>query len=350
MTILSRLLAGSALALCATAMAATAQARDLTVVSWGGAYQDAQKEVYFEPFTKETGIKMLDEAWDGGIGVLRAKVEGGASTWDVVQVESEELALGCEEGLFETLDFAKLGGADAYMPEAVNECGVGAIVYNFVLGYDKDKLAEAPKGWADFFDTAKYPGKRALRGGPKTTLEIALIADGVEPAKVYDVLATDEGVDRAFKKLDTIKSDLVFWKAGAQPPQFLASGEVVMTSVYNGRIDAANKTDGRNFGIVWDGSLFTIDSWVILAGSENLEQAYTFLDYVGKPEVQARLPAKIAYGVPAKGVNALIDAERVKDLPTADENIANAREISTSFWLENVDRLTERFNKWAAVN
>jgi putative spermidine/putrescine transport system substrate-binding protein len=123
-----------------------------------------------------------------------------------------------------------------------------------------------------------------------------------------------------------------------------------MTSVYNGRIDAANKTDGRNFGIVWDGSLFTIDSWVILAGSENLEQAYTFLDYVGKPEVQARLPAKIAYGVPAKGVNALVDPERVKDLPTADENIANAREISTSFWLENVDRLTERFNKWAAVN
>jgi putative spermidine/putrescine transport system substrate-binding protein len=350
MTILSRLLAGSALALCTVAAASSAQARDLTVVSWGGAYQDAQKAVYFEPFMKETGIHMLDESWDGGIGVLRAKVEGGASTWDVVQVESEELALGCEEGLFEVLDFAKIGGKDAYMKEAVNECGVGAIVYNFVLGYDKDKLSDAPTGWADFFDAKKYPGKRALRSGPKTTLEIALIADGVKPSDVYKVLATEEGVDRAFKKLDTIKSDLVFWKAGAQPPQLLASGEVVMTSVYNGRIDAANHNDGRHFGIVWDGSLFTIDSWVILAGSENLTDAYKFLDYVGKPEVEARLPVEIAYGVPAKGANALIDPARVKDLPTADENIANAREISTEFWLENVDRLTERFNKWAAVN
>ncbi|MCF8481255.1 MAG: ABC transporter substrate-binding protein [Rhodospirillum sp.] len=350
MTILSRLLTGSALALCAVAAASSAQARDLTVVSWGGAYQDAQKAVYFEPFMKETGVKMLDESWDGGIGVLRAKVEGGASTWDVVQVESEELALGCEEGLFEVLDFTKIGGTDAYMKEAVNECGVGAIVYNFVLGYDKDKLSEAPTGWADFFDSMKYPGKRALRAGPKTTLEIALIADGVAPSKVYEVLATDEGVDRAFKKLDTIKSDLVFWKAGAQPPQLLASGEVVMTSVYNGRVDAANRNDGRNFGIVWDGSLFTIDSWVILAGSENMADAYKFLDYVGKPEVEARLPVEIAYGVPAKGANALIDPARVKDLPTADENIANAREISTEFWLENIDRLTERFNKWAAVN
>ncbi len=351
MTKMSRLLAGSALALCAAATASSAAfARDLTVVSWGGAYQDAQKAAYFEPFTKDTGVAMIDESWDGGIGVLRAKVEGGAATWDVVQVESEELALGCEEGLFEVLDFARIGGADAFMSQAVTECGVGAIVYNFVLGYDKDTLSEAPTGWADFFDTAKYPGKRALRGGPKTTLEIALIADGVAPNKVYEVLATDEGVDQAFKKLDTIKDDLVFWKAGAQPPQLLASGEVVMTSVYNGRIDAANRNDGRNFGIVWDGSLYTLDSWVILAGSENIDSAYTFLDYVGKPEVQAKLPVEIAYGVPAKGVNALIDPERLKDLPTADENIAHAEEISTEFWLENVDRLTERFNKWAAVN
>src|SRR5271167_1227825 len=76
-------------------------ARELTVVSWGGSYQDAQKEVYFKPFVKNTGIPMNDDAWDGGVGVLRAKVEGGALNWDVVEVESEELALGCEEGLYE---------------------------------------------------------------------------------------------------------------------------------------------------------------------------------------------------------------------------------------------------------
>jgi putative spermidine/putrescine transport system substrate-binding protein len=91
---------------------ALAQGRPLSVVSWGGAYQDAQKEVYFKPFMEKTGTKMVDESWDGGIGVLRAKMQGGANNWDVVQVESEELALGCEEGLFEKIDWAKLGGRD----------------------------------------------------------------------------------------------------------------------------------------------------------------------------------------------------------------------------------------------
>ena len=152
------------------ALATAAQARDLSVVSWGGAYQDAQKKVYFEPFKKATGTPMNDESWDGGVGVLRAKVQGGAATWDLVQVESDELAVGCEEGLFEKLDYSKIGGEAAYIPPSVNPCGVGAILYDFVLGYDKDKLKDAPKGWADFFDTKKIPGKRALRQGPKTTL------------------------------------------------------------------------------------------------------------------------------------------------------------------------------------
>jgi hypothetical protein len=110
-------------------------ARPLTVVSWGGGYQDAQKAAYFEPFKAASGTDMIDESWDGGIGVLRSKVEGGTdSGWDVVQVESEELQIGCDEGLFVPLDWSKIGDKDAFMDAAVSECGVGAIVYDFVLG------------------------------------------------------------------------------------------------------------------------------------------------------------------------------------------------------------------------
>jgi len=325
-----------------------ALARDLTVVSWGGAYQDAQKKVYFEPFKAETKIPLVDEPWDGGVGTLRAKVQSGKADWDVVQVESDELAVGCEEGLYEKLDWSKIGGKDAYIPDAVNDCGVGAIFYDFVLGYDKDKIKDAPSGWADFFDLKKFPGKRSLRNGPKTTLEIALIGDGVAPKDVYKVLGTPEGVDRAFKKLDTIKSELIFWKSGAQPPQLLASGEVALTSVYNGRVDAANRNDKRNFGMVWNGALYTMDSWVILKGSDNLASAYKFLEFVGRPELEAKLPDAIAYGVPNKKANALIDPKRLEVLGTSPANIANAVPINTAFWLENSDRLTERFNKWAA--
>ncbi|WP_337996815.1 ABC transporter substrate-binding protein [Oleispirillum naphthae] len=328
--------------------AASAQARDLSVVGWGGAFQKVMKDVYFDPFMKASGIKMTDESWDGGIGVLRAKVEGGNATWDVVEVESDELAVGCEEGLFVPLDWPKIGGKAAYLPDAVHECGVGTIAYDFVLAYDKDKLKAGPTSWADFFDTKKYPGKRGLRGGAKSTLEFALIGDGVAPKDVYKVLATPEGQDRAFKKLDSIKKDLIFWKAGAQPPQLLASGEVVMTSVYNGRIDAANLNDKRNFGIVWNGALFTIDSWVILKGSPNVASAYKFLDFVGKPATQAKLTPAIAYGPTAKDAAKYIDPKRLPDMPTAPDNMKNIVTIDSAFWLENIDRLNDRFNKWAA--
>src|SRR3982750_3273402 len=91
-----------------------ALARDLSVVSWGGAYQDAQRDVYFKPFMQTTGVKMAEESWDGGVGTLRAKVQGGNNNWDVVQVESEELLLGCEEGLYEKLDWTKIGGKEKY--------------------------------------------------------------------------------------------------------------------------------------------------------------------------------------------------------------------------------------------
>ncbi|MGB2815608.1 MAG: ABC transporter substrate-binding protein [Burkholderiaceae bacterium] len=327
---------------------AFAQGRPLSVVSWGGAYQDAQKEVYFKPFMEKTGTKMVDESWDGGIGVLRAKMQGGANNWDVVQVESEELALGCEEGLFEKIDWSKLGGKDKFLKDAVSDCGVGSIVYNFVLGYDGDKIKTAPTGWADFWDVKQFPGKRALRKGPKTNLEIALIADGVAPADVYKVLSTPAGVDRAFNKLSQLKPYLIWWEKGSQPPQMLASGEAVMVSAYNGRIAAANKTDKKNFKMVWKGSLYTIDSWVVMKGSPNKANAEKFLAFASDPQNQKNLPPHIPYGVTNVASTALVDKAVLPDLPTNPANLNASVYINDKFWLENLDKLNQRFNAWLA--
>ena len=337
----------AAAAALAFAAGAQAQGRDLNVVSWGGAYQDGQKEVFFKPWIA-AGNKMTDEAWDGGLGVLRTKIKGGNNNWDLVQVESDELEVGCDEGMYEKLDVAKIGGAARYLPGAVHACGVGAIIYNLVLAYDGDKMKAAPNGWADFFDSKKVPGKRAVRNGAKWNLEIALIADGVPKADVYKVLRTPEGVERAFRKLDAIKPDLVFWKSGAQPPQMLAAGDVVMTTAYNGRITAANEKDKKNFKMVWKDTPYTMDSWVIMKGSPKKAEAEKLLEFMGRPENGAKLPKYIRYGVTSKDAAAKVDPSLMADLPTNPANLSQAFPDDVRFWIDNIDKLTERWNKWAA--
>lgn len=331
----------------ALGLASAADARDLTIVSWGGAYQDAQREVYFRPFQQQAGLRVLEESWDGGIGVLRAKMQSGSNNWDLVQVEGEELLLGCEEGLFEKLDYSRFGGRDHFLPQAVHDCGVGTILYNFVLAWDKDKYQGTPT-WQDFFAPDRIPGKRGLRRGVKTALEFALLGDGVPRDQIYKLLATDAGVDRAFRMLDRIKPHIVWWQASAQAPQILGSGEVLMTSAPNGRITTANRTERRNFGIQWQDSLFTIDSWVIMKGSPNLDPAYKFLAFAADPKVQARLLPLIPYGGPARGANEGLPPDLLAVSPTNPANLEVSLHLDDQFWLDNLDKLNTRFNAWLA--
>jgi putative spermidine/putrescine transport system substrate-binding protein len=343
----SGVLAAAAVVLSA-GLVAPVFARDLTVVSWGGNYQDAQRNIYFKPFSEKIGKPVLDEAWDGGIGVIQSKVKAGAPNWDAVQVEAEELALGCADGLYEKIDWDKMGGKDKYLDSAVNDCGVGAIVWSTAIAYDGDKLKEGPTSWADFWNVEKFPGKRSLRKGPKYTLEFALLADGVSKDEIYDVLGTEEGVARAFKKLDELKPNIVWWESGAQPLQFLASGEVAMTSAYNGRITGINRSEGKNFKVVFPGSIYAVDSWVVLKDAENKDAAQDFIAFASLPENQAKLPEFVAYGLPNKEAASKVPAEFSKDLPTDPANMTDAIPLNVDFWIDNAETLTQRFNAWLA--
>jgi putative spermidine/putrescine transport system substrate-binding protein len=324
-------------------------ARDLSIVSWGGAYQEAQRKAFFDPFMKKTGKKILDESYNGEMAKIKAMVEVKNVTWDLVQVEAPELINACEEGLLEIIDWNRVGGKKSFIPAAVmGECGVGTIVWAFVLAYDADKIeGEGPKSWADFWNVKKWPGKRALRKSAKSTLETALLADGVSAADVYKVLSTSSGIDRAFKKLDEIKPYLQWWEAGAQPPQWLAAGDVVMTSAYNGRISAAVK-EGRNFKIVWKGQLYALDSWVIVKGSSNIDLAYDFIKFASQPENQAISAATIPYGPTHIKAVAEVDPKIARDLPTHPDNLKGSVLLNTEWWVEHQAELNERFNVWAS--
>ena len=331
------------------AMAGGASARDLTVVSWGGTYQDAQREIFFKPFAAKTGKPVLDESWDGGYGVLQAKVKAGQPNWDVVQVEAEELALGCADGIYEKIDWDKLGGRDKFLDSAVSDCGVGAIVWTVGLTYDGNRIkGDTPQSWADFWDTKKFPGKRGLRKGPKYALEVALMADGVPATEVYKVLGTPAGVDRAFAKLEELRPHIVWWEAGAQPLSLLQTGEVAMSTAYNGRITGLNRSEKTNLQIVWNQSIYAVDSWVILKNAENAARGMEFITFASAAENMVKLPQFIAYGLPNKEAAAKVPADLAKDLPTSEANLKNAISLNTDFWVDNAEELTARFNAWIA--
>ncbi|WP_425105104.1 ABC transporter substrate-binding protein [Ancylobacter sp.] len=325
----------------------SASARDLTVVGFGGTLQDAFRKAYFEPYAAATGSKLVEDTTNGGIAKQKAMVETKNVTWDVVQMEEDEVTLACAEGLLLNVDWAKLPSYSKADPTMFSECGAGAIVWSEVLTYDAAKIKDGPKNWADFWNVAKWPGKRGLRKTAKLTLELALMADGVPGSDVYRVLATKEGQDRAFKKLDELKPNVQWWESGAQPLEWLASGAVAMTAAYNGRIANARK-EGRDFPIIWGDSLYSIDYWAIIAGSSNEKQALEFVDFALSTSPQKAFAEAIPYGIANKEAMAALPADLLSQLPSAPDNLKGAVKINSEFWTDHGQELNERFSAWVA--
>lgn len=343
--------------------ALAANAAEITVVSWGGAYGKSQIEAYDKPFTEATGIKVNMVDADNPATPIKAQVEAGNVTTDVADVEYSDAVRMCDEGLIIPIDPAVLPPApdgtpatEDFLPGSLSDCAVASILWSTVYAYDTTKFPTAPTTIADFFDTAKFPGKRGLRKSAKANLEMALMADGVPAADVYKVLGTPEGVDRAFKKLDSIKKDVVWWEAGAQPPQLLADGEVSMTTAYNGRIFNAVMSESKPFEIVWDGQILDYDLFVIPKGAPNEKEALEYVKFATATKQLAAQASWISYGPARKSSIAEIgtyhdtDVKMVPHMPTTPEHMANAVTNDFEFWADHGTELEERFNAWLAAN
>ncbi|MFZ1340574.1 MAG: ABC transporter substrate-binding protein [Paracoccaceae bacterium] len=319
----------------------------ISVMSFGGAYQEAQRKAVFETYTTTTGIKVDEQEYGGEIAKIAAMIESGNTTIDVVDVDAPTLLQGCDEGIFEKIDWDQIGPKDDWLDGTTSECGVGTIVYSTSLAYSAAALSDGPTVIADLFDTAKFPGKRGLWKNPATNLEFALLADGVPADQVYEVLSTPEGLDRAFAKLDTIKGDIVWWEAGAQAPQLLASGEVVMTTAWNGRIYNANK-EGQDFKIVWDNQILDSNYWAIPKGAKDIAASMAFIKYAVEPEVLAGTTKYIPYGPVRASAAEFVTAEDAANLPTSPDNLTVALTLDNAFWADNGDEIRKRFTTWLA--
>ena len=344
-------------------------ANDMTIVSWGGAYQQSQTSAYAEPYVAmNDGVTVTwDESSAEAVAKLRAMDEAGSITWDVVDVVAADALRLCDEGLAMEIDADEqlapapdgTSASDDFGDLLVGDCFIPQIVYSTTFGYRTDMVpagTEAPNDICDVFDLATYPGMRALEKRPINNVEWALLCDGVAKADVYDVLATEEGQEQALAKLDTIKDSVIWWSAGADTPQLLADGEVFMGSTYNGRLFAAIEEQGQPIGMMWDAQVFDLDGWIIPAGlsDERLARAMDFVYFATDTQRLADQAKYISYGparlssAPLVGQHATLGIDMAQHMPTDPANAANTFLYNYEFWADYRDDIDGKFQAWLA--
>ena len=368
MKLTKTLLATTALTVAGTGLAVADghMASDMTLVSWGGAYQSSQQKAYVEPYiANNAGVTAVwDESSAEAVAKLRAMNEASNVTWDVVDVVAADAIRLCDEGLALEIDADEqlaaapdgTSASDDFGDLLVSDCFIPQIVYSTTFGYRTDLVSEAPTSVCAVFDTAKFPGKRSLEKRPINNMEWALYCDGVAKDDIYDVLATPEGQQQALDKLDTIKGDVIWWSAGADTPQLLADGEVVMGSTYNGRLFSAIEEQGQPIGMLWDMQVFDLDGWIIPTGlsEERLARVMDFVTFATDTQRLADQAKYISYGparassAPLVGKHADLGIDMAQHMPTDPNNAANTLLYNYEFWADYRDDIDAKFQAWLA--
>jgi putative spermidine/putrescine transport system substrate-binding protein len=332
-------------------------------VSWGGTYTESQQKAYGVAWEERTGSTIHWVDYNGGLGEIRAQVAAGKVTWDIVDVFAHEARLGCDEGLFARLPRDRFTpapdgtpmDADVMVP-VPNDCVVPNIIWSWMTVYDATRFPGAkPKTIEDFFDLEKFPGGRGVSAFPQATIEMALVADGVDPRRVYAVMDTPAGIDRAFAKLDTIREHIVFWSSGVEPIEFVTSGKVALSTVYNGRVGTAILGDKAPLVGISDGQVLDEEWFAIIKGSPNYDEALDFLIHASAPEQQAGQARWITYGPMRRSGLAIIAANEpwfhtgaavMPHMPNRDEVMARTVIADPEWWAANGDRIGERYKAW----
>ena len=354
------------------ALSITSSAFAVTVASWGGAYTESQKLGYGDPTAKALGVDINWVDYSGGLSEIKAQKEAGAITWDIIDVFAFDTINGCDEGIFVEFDFDKdfpaapdgTPASEDFFAPLPSKCAVGNILYSWNYAYNVNNVDGTPSTIKDFFNTKKFPGKRAIYKSALTNLEIALAGDGVYMGKggseIYKLLETEAGVNRAMNKIKELCTDpnggCVFWSAGAQPPELLVAGEVVMATGWNGRFFNAEIGEGAPITQVWDGQGLDYEYFALVKGGPDEANAKKALAMMTNTEMLAGSAKYIAYAPYRLSSLEIIKAnepwykdgktEMMPQMPTAPANTKKYFLVDPFFWADNGTELGE---KWEAM-
>jgi putative spermidine/putrescine transport system substrate-binding protein len=325
---------------------AHAQTHELIIALPTGGLAAAERATLFKYFTDSTGIRVSASTSDPAAALTSP--EGHPP--DVLLMRGDRLRAACQANQLAKIDWDALGGPAKFLPQGIQaqgmqECGLGAVIVTTLLAWDRDKFPATPT-WQDFWDIAKLPGKRGLHDGVRTTLEIALMADGVAPGDVYRTLRGEDGVDRAFRKLDQLRPYIVWWRDGADAARILGNGEVLLTAAPNGEVARVATAQKRNLGLQWSGSLVSVLSWAIRQDNPAMDQSQAFLKAAANPAIQAELQQSLPYGGMAPGANDHLPPDIEALSSGVPAHLSAGVAVDEAFWQDNLEKLTQRFDAW----
>ncbi|NNL76779.1 MAG: ABC transporter substrate-binding protein [Desulfobacterales bacterium] len=290
----------------------------LKVGVYGGYFKDSFDKHIFPDFTKETGIKVesvaepTGEAW---LVQLEQASKAGVAPADVSMMAQGPMLKGQRTELWRQLDLGLIPNHKHLLPQFIHKYpdgrvdGIGAVSWYITLVSNTKVFPTTPTSWADMWapDKKNKLGLLALASN-SFLLEIT--------AKTYfggyDILNSKEGVLKVLNKLAEIKPNVKLWyRDEGQFQQALQSGEIPMGQYYHDVAGLA-AADGHPVRSTFpkEGGVLDSGSWALSKASKMIKEAHVFINYMSRPEIQAKLSRKVGTAPTVKrDVTGLTDAE-----------------------------------------
>jgi putative spermidine/putrescine transport system substrate-binding protein len=318
---------------------------EVVFASWGGSFQDALRSAMLEPAAEALSVTVREDTTNG-IQDVRAQITAGAVAWDVTEQELPTCETLAREGALEPLDYSIIDTTG--IPEdLVQENYIGFINFTKVIAYRADAFPEnPPTTWADFWDVEKFPGARSMHGKINYNLEAALMSLGVPMDEVYATLETEEGMERAWARLEEIVPHVTVWyRGGSQSAQLLRDGEVDLIHMGHNRVESVADS-GVEVGYTFEGGTMDIDCLLVPRGAPNPENAMRLINELIRADAQARLAMTMPLGPVNTGAfdTGIIDEESALNINTHPSNYDSQLLVDPNFYIGRRGELTERFD------
>ncbi len=312
-------------------------ASEIVFCTWGGDATTHYKKAYAEPFEKATGIKVAFDGTGPSVGKIRAMMDAKKVSWDVMDTTlGVAIELG-PLGMLEKIDYS-IVDKNKVLPGLANEYGVAGYIYSTLIVYDTTKFpGKKPQTWADFWNVKEFPGKRSFRRDLPAVLEAALLADGVPRDKLYPI-----DVPRAFKKVQEIKKDCIFWSTGSESQANLRDGETVMGTLWNTRATGLIEDGKGRFAPSWDGAIVQSNAWGVPKGNPAGKDVMKLIASMQDPGQQIELLRLLGNGPVNPAAAAQVPAELKARNPSDPSHLAVSVLADNAWYAANQTTLTPK--------